>query len=216
MTGVRRREGAGRGAAAGADDPDAAAAEARLQGRRVDRARRSTASARRRHPCSAARPGVGQGFKYFMGGIELGRVQRRRARRRDRAGGAFDDAIRYAQRARGVRQADRAAPGDPADARADGDARSRPRGCCCSRRREQKDARRARRPRGRDGEVLRDRDGAGDRARRRCASTAATATRRSSVVERYYRDAPLLILGEGSNEIQQLVIARRLLERHAI
>jgi butyryl-CoA dehydrogenase len=30
--------------------------------------------------------------------------------------------------------------------------------------------------------------------------------------ERYYRDAPLLLIGEGSNEIQQLVIARRLLE----
>jgi alkylation response protein AidB-like acyl-CoA dehydrogenase len=36
------------------------------------------------------------------------------------------------------------------------------------------------------------------------------------VVERLYRDAPVLILGEGSNEIQQLVIARRLLERYAI
>jgi alkylation response protein AidB-like acyl-CoA dehydrogenase len=36
------------------------------------------------------------------------------------------------------------------------------------------------------------------------------------VVERLYRDAPVLILGEGSNEIQQLLIARRLLERHAI
>jgi alkylation response protein AidB-like acyl-CoA dehydrogenase len=35
------------------------------------------------------------------------------------------------------------------------------------------------------------------------------------VVERLYRDAPVLILGEGSNEIQQLVIARRLLERDA-
>jgi alkylation response protein AidB-like acyl-CoA dehydrogenase len=33
-------------------------------------------------------------------------------------------------------------------------------------------------------------------------------------VERLYRDAPLLILGEGSNEIQQLIIARRLLERY--
>ena len=33
-------------------------------------------------------------------------------------------------------------------------------------------------------------------------------------IERLYRDAPLLILGEGSNEIQQLVIARRLLERY--
>jgi alkylation response protein AidB-like acyl-CoA dehydrogenase len=36
------------------------------------------------------------------------------------------------------------------------------------------------------------------------------------VVERIYRDAPLLILGEGSNEIQQLVIARRLLEKFAL
>jgi alkylation response protein AidB-like acyl-CoA dehydrogenase len=32
------------------------------------------------------------------------------------------------------------------------------------------------------------------------------------IVERLYRDAPLLILGEGTNEIQQLLIARRLLE----
>jgi alkylation response protein AidB-like acyl-CoA dehydrogenase len=35
------------------------------------------------------------------------------------------------------------------------------------------------------------------------------------VVERLYRDAPLLVIGEGTNEIQQLVIARRLLERHS-
>jgi alkylation response protein AidB-like acyl-CoA dehydrogenase len=34
------------------------------------------------------------------------------------------------------------------------------------------------------------------------------------LVERIYRDAPVLILGEGSNEIQQLLIARRLLERY--
>jgi alkylation response protein AidB-like acyl-CoA dehydrogenase len=35
-------------------------------------------------------------------------------------------------------------------------------------------------------------------------------------VERIYRDAPAFILGEGSNEIQQLVIARRLLERFSL
>jgi alkylation response protein AidB-like acyl-CoA dehydrogenase len=34
-------------------------------------------------------------------------------------------------------------------------------------------------------------------------------------VERYYRDAPLMIIGEGTNEIQRLVIARGLLERYA-
>ncbi len=33
-------------------------------------------------------------------------------------------------------------------------------------------------------------------------------------VERYYRDAPLMIIGEGTNEIQRLVIARELLKRY--
>lgn len=35
-------------------------------------------------------------------------------------------------------------------------------------------------------------------------------------IERYYRDAPLLVIGEGTNEIQKLVIARQLLKRHAV
>ncbi len=35
-------------------------------------------------------------------------------------------------------------------------------------------------------------------------------------VERYYRDAPLLIIGEGTNEIQRLVIARNLLKRYSL
>jgi alkylation response protein AidB-like acyl-CoA dehydrogenase len=34
-------------------------------------------------------------------------------------------------------------------------------------------------------------------------------------VERYYRDAPLMIIGEGTNEIQRLVIARRLLQKYS-
>ena len=35
-------------------------------------------------------------------------------------------------------------------------------------------------------------------------------------IERYYRDAPLMNVGEGTNEIQRLVIARRFLERYRV
>jgi alkylation response protein AidB-like acyl-CoA dehydrogenase len=35
-------------------------------------------------------------------------------------------------------------------------------------------------------------------------------------VERYFRDAPLMIVGEGTNEIQRTVIARQLVNRHRI
>jgi len=35
-------------------------------------------------------------------------------------------------------------------------------------------------------------------------------------VERYYRDAPLMIIGEGTNEIQRQIIARELLRRHQL
>nr|AMK59102.1 isovaleryl-CoA dehydrogenase [uncultured bacterium UPO38] len=33
-------------------------------------------------------------------------------------------------------------------------------------------------------------------------------------VERYYRDAPLLLIGEGTNEMQRMIIARQLIERN--
>lgn len=35
-------------------------------------------------------------------------------------------------------------------------------------------------------------------------------------VERYYRDAPMLLMGEGTSDIQRLVIARGLLKKYAI
>ncbi len=35
-------------------------------------------------------------------------------------------------------------------------------------------------------------------------------------LERYYRDAPLMIIGEGTNEIQRLIIARQLLKRYPV
>src|SRR5207247_9890978 len=35
-------------------------------------------------------------------------------------------------------------------------------------------------------------------------------------IERIYRDAPLLLIGEGTSEIQKMVIGRKLLERNKI
>ena len=163
--------------------------------------------------CSAARPGVGQGFKYFMGGIELGRVNiAARAVGIATRGVRGVDPLRAG--ARGVRQADRAAPGDPAEARADGD---EDRGVAAA-------AAAGRRAEGRGERADLEAGMAKLFATETAQEVALEAMRihggygysQEFVVERIYRDAPVLILGEGSNEIQQLVIARRLLERHAI
>jgi len=35
-------------------------------------------------------------------------------------------------------------------------------------------------------------------------------------IERMYRDAPLLLIGEGTNEIQKIIIARQLIERNPV
>ena len=35
-------------------------------------------------------------------------------------------------------------------------------------------------------------------------------------IERYYRDAPLLCIGEGTNEIQRIIISRQLVERNPV
>jgi alkylation response protein AidB-like acyl-CoA dehydrogenase len=35
-------------------------------------------------------------------------------------------------------------------------------------------------------------------------------------VERYYRDAPFMLIGEGTSEIQRLIIARQLLQKYAL
>jgi len=35
-------------------------------------------------------------------------------------------------------------------------------------------------------------------------------------VERFYRDAPLLVIGEGTNELQRILIARQLVERNPV
>jgi butyryl-CoA dehydrogenase len=156
--------------------------------------------------------GVGEGFKYFMGAIELGRVNIA-ARGVGIATRAFEEAIAYAQ--------EREAFGKPIAQHqaiqlklAQMATKIEAARLLTMQAAERKDV--------------------GDRADLEAGMAKLFATETASevaleamrihggygysqefVVERLYRDAPVLILGEGSNEIQQLVIARRLLELHA-
>ena len=65
---------------------------------------------------------------------------------------------------------------------------------------------------------------AGDSATDACSSVCDQAVQihggygyvRDSLVERLYRDAPLLCIGEGTNELQRIIIARQLVERNPI
>jgi butyryl-CoA dehydrogenase len=154
--------------------------------------------------------GIGQGFKYFMSGIEVGRVNVA-ARGAGLAQAAVDDALRYAREREAfgkpighhqaiqlmlakmatraeaarllvVQAAQRKASGERADLEA-GMAKY------FATEAAQENALDCMRIHGGYGYSLEYRP------------------------ERYYRDAPLLLIGEGSNEIQQLIVARRLLER---
>jgi butyryl-CoA dehydrogenase len=157
--------------------------------------------------------GVGRGFAFFMGGIELGRVNIA-ARAVGIATRAFEEAIRYAQQ--------RETFGKPiAQHQAV----------------QLKLAQMATKIEAARLLTLQaaERKSAGERADLEAGMAKLFATETAEevaleamrihggygyseefVVERIYRDAPVLILGEGSNEIQQLVIARRLLERYAV
>ena len=155
--------------------------------------------------------GVGQGFKYFMSGIEVGRVNVA-ARGAGIAQAALDDSLRYAQQ--------REAFGKPI-------AHHQAVQLMLAKMATRAEAARLM--------VVHaaERKAAGERADLEAgmAKYFATEAAQENALdamrihggygyspefrpERYYRDAPLLLIGEGSNEIQQLVIARRLLERN--
>ena len=157
--------------------------------------------------------GVGRGFKHFMAGIELGRVNVA-ARALGIATSALEHSLRYAQ--------EREAFGKP---------------IAQHQQIQVKLAQMATKVRAAELLTLDAvaRKASGERADLEAGMAKLFATETAEEVaieamrihggygysqeypiERLYRDAPLLMIGEGSNEIQHLVIARRLLERHAI
>ncbi|HKE80292.1 MAG TPA: acyl-CoA dehydrogenase family protein [Solirubrobacteraceae bacterium] len=156
---------------------------------------------------------VGQGFRQFMAGIELGRVNIA-ARALGIAVSAYENSIRYAQ--------EREAFGKP---------------IAQHQQIQVKLAQMATKIRAAellmlDAAEMKDRGERADMeagmaklfATEVCEEIVIDAMRihggygysKEYPIERLYRDAPLLLIGEGSNEIQQLIIARRLLERDAI
>ncbi len=99
--------------------------EARLQGHGVLRGRRSTRSACPSRTSSAASRAAGcsRRSRRSRAGASTSR-----ARSVGIAQRAYDEALSLREGAQGLRPADRGLPGDPAAARRDGDAASRPRG----------------------------------------------------------------------------------------
>jgi butyryl-CoA dehydrogenase len=157
--------------------------------------------------------GIGRGFKHFMAGIELGRVNVA-ARALGIANSALEQSLRYAQ--------ERETFGKP---------------IAQHQQIQVKLAQMATKVRAAELLTLDavQRKASGERADLEAGMAKLFATEVAEEVtieamrihggygysqeypiERLYRDAPLLMIGEGSNEIQHLVIARRLLERHAI
>lgn len=155
----------------------------------------------------------GQGFKHVMSGLEVGRINVA-ARAVGVARAAFEDAIKYAQQRQTFGQpiahhqaiqfklADMATHIEAARLLVEQAARKKDRGERC------------------DLEA----GMAKLFASEMCQQVTLEALRvfggfgytREFNVERYYRDAPLMLVGEGTSEIQRLVIARQLLERYRL
>jgi alkylation response protein AidB-like acyl-CoA dehydrogenase len=155
----------------------------------------------------------GEGFKHAMSGLEVGRINVA-ARAVGLAQAAFDDAIRYAQlrvtfgkpiaqhQAIQLKLADMATKIEAARLLLQKAARKKDRGERC------------------DLEA----GMAKLFASEMCQEVTLDALRihggfgytKEFNVERYYRDAPFMLVGEGTSEIQRLVIARHLLEQYKV
>lgn len=154
----------------------------------------------------------GRGFKHVMGGLEVGRINVA-ARAVGVAQAAFEEAIRYAQQretfgkpicehqAIQLKLADMATKIEASRLLVRQAAEKKDRGERC------------------DLEA----GMAKLFASEACEDVALEAMRvlggygytQEFPVERFYRDAPLMIIGEGTSEIQKLVIARNLLKKYA-
>ena len=154
---------------------------------------------------------AGQGFVQMMDGVEVGRVNV--AARACGVGiRAFELAVALRPAAQHVRQADRRASGDRLPARRDGH-QGRGRASDDGQRRPAEGLRRTQRRRCRNGEIL---------ASEFCAEVTQQSFRihggygysKEYEIERLMRDAPFLLIGEGTSEIQKTIISKGLLREY--
>ena len=155
----------------------------------------------------------GQGFQQAVAGLELGRINIA-ARGVGLARAALDDSVRYAQvrktfgkpigqhQAIQLKLAEMATRCEAARLLTDSAARAYERGERC------------------DMEAGMAKYFASEAALRNAEEAmrihGAYGYSTDLPVERYYRDAPLLCIGEGTNEIQRIIIARQLIARNPV
>ncbi len=162
-----------------------------------------------RIPATTMLGGEGRGFYTMMALLE----DRAGAYRgtRDRAGARRARRFGHVRAAPlAVQAADRRVPGDPLQAGRDGGEYrgGAPADVFVA---TEVDSKTALRQRGLDGEVVRLRDGRAGHAATRCKFTAAMAIPRILPIERYWRDARLTKIFEGTSQIQLRIISDRLL-----
>ncbi|MCC6533782.1 MAG: acyl-CoA dehydrogenase family protein [Burkholderiales bacterium] len=153
----------------------------------------------------------GHGLKQVLGGLELGRINVA-ARGVGIARAALEDAVRYAQTRRTfgkpicehqaiqIKLADMATRLEASRLLTDAAARAYDRGERCD-----MEAGMAK---------LFATEAALDNALEAMRIHGAYGYSKEYDIERYYRDAPLLAIGEGTNELQRIIIARQLVKRN--
>ena len=178
----------------------------RSAGARPTRASSPSRGARCPRRTSSAR--AAQGFNQFLEILDGGRISVA-AMAVGLAQGAYDLARRVREGTRAVRSADRRLPGGAVQARRHGRRDRRRQAAHVQGRLAQGPgpAIRAQRRRSRSSSPASCRTAS---STTRSRSTAATASWTSTPISRLYRDQKILEIGEGTNEVQRMVIARHL------
>ena len=156
----------------------------------------------------------GLGLRHALGGLELGRINVA-ARGVGVSQAALDEAVRYSQQRKTFgqpicqHQAIQIKLADMATQVTAGAPAGRGGGACLRQGR-------AVRHGGRHGQAVRHRSGRSMSALESMRIHGGYGYSTEFTVERLYRDAPLLVIGEGTNELQRIIIARHLIERNPV